>query len=439
MNVALISLGCPKNLVDSEIILGILKKHGFSLTSEWYEADAVIINTCAFIKGAVREANQWIKELISYKRSGTIKKLIVTGCLVERAASKLKTKFPEIDGILSINQLTKIPEALRKKERTFFITSPPSYLYTSKTPRVLTSSSYAYLKIADGCDNFCSYCLIPYLRGSFRSRKIEDILQEARDFINLNIKELILIAQDTTLYGKDIYKKLRLPLLLSKLSKLKGAQWVRLMYTHPAHWTPELIHEFHNNPKLCRYIDLPIQHISDRILKLMNRPYSRLYLEKLLDRLAQIDDLAIRTTIIVGFPTETEKEFNELLTFIKHRRFAHLGCFIYSREEKTPASKLSSSIPFQEKKARYDAIMKTQQDISKERMKNFVGRILQVIVDEKLSEEEYNYLGRTEFDAPEIDGVVYIKTPKKTLKIGEIIKVKITESRIYDLVGELYS
>ncbi|MDW7987258.1 MAG: 30S ribosomal protein S12 methylthiotransferase RimO [candidate division WOR-3 bacterium] len=440
MKVAVISLGCPKNLVDSEVILGELAQEKYSLTSKWFNADVVIINTCAFIRSAVREAEQWIKEVLAHKKLGKIRKVIITGCLVERYRQDLLKRFPEIDCIVSIDESFRINAVLKTSRKKLFISTPPSRLLTSATPRIVTTNSFAYLKIADGCNNRCSYCLIPHLRGPFRSRSINDITEEATLLVNLGIKELILIAQDTTLYGKDLYHKLMLPNLLNRLLGIKDVHWLRLLYTHPAHFTDQLISLFHNAAKLCRYIDLPIQHVSDRILKLMNRKYTSRDLRKLLDKLHKIPNIAIRSTVIVGFPSETEKEFQELLDFVKTAQFAHLGCFVYSQEKGTVAFKLPEQIPWKIKHERYKEVMKVQKNISQLRLKNFIGKELDVIIDEELKTGVYSYKGRTEFDAPEIDGTVYIKCPKSAtnyIRIGDIKKVKIIDAGSYDLFGEI--
>ncbi|MEO0131622.1 MAG: 30S ribosomal protein S12 methylthiotransferase RimO [candidate division WOR-3 bacterium] len=440
MRVAVISLGCPKNLVDSEVIIGLLLKNRYSLTNKWHSADAVIINTCAFIKSAVRESEQWIKEVLAYKKFGHIKKVIVTGCLVERYREVLLKKFSGLDSIVGINENHRLPQILKAAPEKILISSPPSSLYTFRTPRLLTTNSFAYVKIADGCNNFCSYCLIPSLRGYFRSRAISDVVNEAQHLVNQGFKELVLVAQDTTLYGKDLYNKLALSDLLKQLTRLKNLVWLRLLYTHPAHFTDELVEVFRDTRKLCRYVDLPIQHISNRILILMNRKYTGRDIRILLDKLYKIPEMAVRSTVIVGFPSETDKEFQKLLDFISEARFTHLGCFMYSREKGPKAYNLPKQIPWRIKKQRYNEVMRLQRTISEVRLRNFIGKEIPVIIDEKLTSNDYRYKGRTEFDAPEIDGAVYIKCSRKTapnINIGDIIKVKITAADSYDLFGEV--
>ncbi len=432
MKVSLISLGCPKNLVDSEIILGSLAKANFTLTSDWKNSDVVIINTCAFLKSAVAEAEKYINKALSYKKNGKIKKIIIAGCLPQRFKTDLLEKFPDIDGVVGIDNLIDISKLCVSKVPQIKVTETPKHIYNNLAPRLLTTNHYAYLKIADGCDNFCSYCLIPSIRGRFRSRKIDDIIKEAKQLARNSVKELVLIAQDTTLYGEDIYHKSSLARLLKNLVKIKNIEWIRILYTHPAHWTDELIGVFQENPKICRYVDLPLQQISNNMLKMMNRPYDRKAVEKLLTNLRKIPDLAIRTSFIVGFPGETNIDFAELLDFIKKQKFAHLGCFKYSREPGTVAYNLPNQIPEKIKKERYNAIMKAQQKISLKRMKRFVGKRAKVIVDNKSNNKQYDYIGRTEFDAPEIDGVVYIKS--ETVKVGDFVDANITSAQPYALI-----
>jgi len=489
MKVSVISLGCPKNLIDSEIILGHLAKTDFSITSDWKNSDVVIINTCAFLKSAVKEAEKYIQQVLSYKKSGSIKKLIIAGCLSQRYKNTLLEKFPNVDGIVGIDNLADIPKLCISKTTQIRVPKTPKHLYNNTAPRLLTTNHYAYLKIADGCDNFCSYCLLPSIRGRFRSRKIKDIVTEAKQLaehgvnpapistgslsINLStdvypahlenrggVKELILVAQDTTLYGKDIYHKPSLSRLLKNLVRIKNIEWIRILYTHPAHWTDELIKVYNENTKICRYVDLPLQHISNNILKTMNRPYDRKTIEQLLTKLKKIPGLAIRTSFIIGFPNESDKDFEELLAFIKEQKFAHLGCFKYSREQGTVAYNLLNQIPEKTKKERYDTIMATQQQISLKRMRGFIGKKVKVIIDSKSSSSVtlrrkplaerhrsksevlgFNYIGRSQYDAPEIDGVVYLSYPvtlnqkANGLNQGDFVEVKISHAQPYALIS----
>ncbi len=430
MKIALVTLGCPKNLVDSEIILGYLARNNYILTLDWQNSDVCVINTCAFLKSAVKEAEHWIQKVIAYKKKGKIKKIIVAGCLVQRYYDALLDKFPEIDGIMGIDNLTEIVKVITQEERMIRVSNKPTYLSNYKTPRLISTNHYAYLKIADGCDNFCAYCLIPSIRGRFRSRKIKDIVQEAKHLSQNGIKEIILVAQDTTLYGKDIYAELSLARLLRNIVKIKDIIWIRVLYTHPAHWTDELIQVYKDSPQICRYVDLPLQHISDKILKTMNRPYTRKQVKQLLDKLKTMPDIAIRTSVMVGFPDETEKEFNELIEFVEEYKFAHLGCFMYSREPGTLAYNLPNQIPEKIKKERLDLIMRTQQKISLNRMQSFIGKTLKVIIDQIAHQK---ILSRTEFDAPEIDGVVELKG--MNFKPGDWIEVKIKDAQAYKLLA----
>ncbi len=437
MNVSVISLGCSKNLVDSEIILGYLAQNNYTLTLDWQNSDICIINTCAFLKSAVKEAEQWIQKVITYKKKSKIKKVIIAGCLSQRYKDTLIDKFPEIDGVIGLDSLTEIVKVITDlsasdKNRLVKVLDKPTYLCNYQTPRLISTNHYAYLKIADGCDNFCTYCLIPSIRGRFRSRKIKDIVEESKNLSQIGIKEIILVAQDTTLYGKDIYGELSLAKLLINLVKIKDIKWLRVLYTHPAHWTDELIQVYQNNSRICRYVDLPLQHISDKILKLMNRPYTRKQVEQLINKLRKIPNMAIRTSLIVGFPCETEKDFEQLLKFVQEQKFAHLGCFTYSREPGTIAYDLPNQIPEKVKKERRDLIMKTQQRISLARMQSFIGKRIKVIVD---NTTYHKTLARTEFDAPEIDAVVEIKG--KNLKPGDFVAVKIKDAQPYKLLAVL--
>jgi ribosomal protein S12 methylthiotransferase len=430
-----ISLGCPKNLIDSEIILGNLVKSGFILTDSIRNADLVIINTCAFIQPAVREAKEKIKKILSYKRKGKINKVIITGCLVQRYKKALEKEFPEVDGFLGIDYLSMIPKIAQGQIEPKTFVRKPFLLCSYREPRLLsTPHHYAYLKIADGCDNRCAYCLLPSIRGRFRSRKLEDIVEEARMLAASGVKELILVAQDTTLYGQDIYHKPMPAKLLRTLSRIKNLIWIRLLYTHPAHFTKELIETIEELPNVAKYVDLPLQHISDRILARMNRKVTRKDIEKLLDRLRKIDGLVIRTSFIVGFPSESEKEFSELLDFIRVTKFDHLGCFIYSREKGTAAYRLRNQITEKVKLERFNEIMSAQKSISQKRLKGFVGKRVRVLLDTLSSKKGYDYVGRTEGDAPEIDGLVYVKS--KNQVPGNFITVKVIGTSNYDLFAK---
>ncbi len=399
MKINIISLGCPKNLTDTEVLLGKFQSLGYQITNNLRSADIIIVNTCAFLKSARDEAIETIKKVNEQKKDG--QKIYIAGCL-----PKVASQLPKVDGIIdSID------------------------LFDHKIPRVKATPPWtAYVKIADGCDNRCSYCLVPKIRGRFRSRKIEDILAEVKLLVEKGVKEIILVAQDTTMYGIDIYGKSMLSKLLKKLAKIDGLEWVRVMYTHPAHLTNDVIEIIATEDKICKYIDLPIQHICDRILGLMRRRVIRRDIEVLIEKLRSIKNLAIRTSLIVGFPTETKEEFRELLDFIEGVRFERLGVFKYSREVGTPAYNLRGQVPEGEKVSRFRQVMLIQRKISKEFSKNMVGRSLKVLVEKK-------GVGRSYMDAPEIDGSVITNNPKVTP--GEFVNVKITGSKIYDLVGEI--
>jgi ribosomal protein S12 methylthiotransferase len=430
-----ISLGCPKNLIDSENMLGNLVKSGFLLTDSITNADMVIINTCAFIQPAVDEAKAKIREILAYKKNGVIQKIFVVGCLVQRFKQELEKEFPEVDGFFGIDYLSRLPYLVKSKARNKTYVRNPRSLCLSSEPRLLsTPKHYAYLKIADGCNNRCSYCLLPSIRGRYRSRKIDDIVQEAKMLAKSGVKELILVAQDTTLYGQDIYHKPMLAQLLRQLNGIQSLIWIRILYTHPAHFTDELIKTVGKLPRVAKYIDLPLQHISDRMLRKMNRKVTRLNIERLLEKLKKIDGITIRTSFIVGFPSETDKDFSELLDFVRKQEFDHLGCFIYYREKGSPAYRFRNQIPEKVKTERYNQLMSLQKSISRRRLKKFIGQEVKVLVDGLSDRKGYNYVGRTEGNAPEIDGLVYIKG--KNLNPGDYLAVKVVKSSDYDLFAK---
>ena len=440
INIGIISLGCPRNLVDSELMLGRLVASGYRIKDEIKGCDIAIINTCAFIEEAKQEAIGLILNAAQLKKEGLIKKLIVTGCLSQRYVKSLKKQIPEIDAILGIDNFKNIEEAVGAvlKNSRYLNVNPPSKLYAEQDPRhLITPGHYAYIKIAEGCRNPCSYCAIYKIRGDFRSRKIEAILAEIKNLTGKKrLAELNIIAQDTTSYGIDNYRTLKLPLLLKKICGLNRADWVRLFYTHPGHFTDQLIDTIAEESSICKYIDLPIQHVSDRILKRMNRKVSRSGIEALIRKIRnKIPLVALRTSVIVGFPGETDGEFDELLTFIKKVKFERLGAFIYSREEDTPAYRFKDQLKPEIKKERFDRLMASQQEISAEVNEGFIGRELEVLIDEKAKSQPGVYIGRTQYDAPEVDGLVYVHS-KSNLSPGRFVKTKITDTLEYDLVGE---
>jgi len=478
----LVFLGCPKNQVDSEHVLGSLTEAGYTLTTDPRSADLIVITTCAFLQSAVRESEAAIQEGLKHKRESPSKKVIVAGCLVERYGKSLKRKFPAVDLWVPLRDMPRLAQLVASRSKTQATSSHHSRLPTLDSPscgRVLsTPGHFAYLKIADGCDNRCSYCMIPDIRGPFRSRPMPDIVAEARDLARAGVKELILVAQDTTLYGtdfrtgvhhKDTKSQSRTPIpadfrseprlaqLLAELSRLDGVRWLRLMYTHPAHITEDVIDQFASNPKLCRYIDLPIQHVADHLLDKMNRHYTRQDVELLIESLRAIPDMHIRTTIIVGLPGETSRDFDELLTFVRAARFDRLSCYAYSPEPGTKAARLPAQVSPAVKKARVRRLMLAQAAISRANLKKLVGRKLTVLVDALKAETESHHkdtktlrsatgnweletgnwraIARTEWDAPEIDGVV--KLPGRSARPGTFVRALITGSSTHDLAARI--
>jgi len=425
--ISIISLGCAKNLVDSESILALLGEKNFIITDSWEDSDIVIINTCAFIKEAVDESLGVIKEIVENKGE---RKIVVGGCLVQRFKEKV-FEIEDIDGIVGTGDPEKfieVVEELNEKEKIKKIDDKT--FFTKKVyPRLITTFPYAYLKIAEGCDNRCNYCLIPYLRGKQRSKRIVNILEEAEDLLNLGIKDLVIIAQDTANYGKDLKDGTNLKKLLREIVKI-GFKWIRIMYTYPAHLDDEVIEVVAENKNICKYLDIPLQHSHPEILEKMGRPIVDYYriIEKIREK---IKDVRLRTTFMVGFPGEKENHFNHLVNFLKEVEFDRCGFFKYSREEGTPAYNFPDQVCEEEKQQRFEKLIEVQRKISEKRLEKMVGNVYEVLVEGK---EGKFYIGRTEYDAPEIDGIVYISG--KNLKIGNFYKVKITSSTDYDLYGE---
>ena len=444
MQIGIKSLGCPKNFVDTEVICGKLREKGYQISKKVDNSDIVIINTCSFIRDAVEESIEEILKLVKLKKEGKIKHIIVTGCLPQRYKDdNLNQAFPEVDAFLGVGDLLDIDNVIKsvlQGEQIYKVCPEPKFLYNHNTPRtILTPQHYAYIKISEGCQNSCSYCLIPKIRGNHRSRKMEDMIEEVKLLSEKqDLSEIILIGQDTTLYGIDLYGEYKLAELLKKLSllELNNLKWIRLLYTHPTHYNDELIEVIANYPKICSYLDLPLQHISDKILKRMNRPIKKRNVISLINKLRnRIPNLTLRTTFIVGFPGETDKDFEELLNFVKEFRFERLGAFIFSREEGTPAYDFPQQISMRIKKERLKELMLTQQSISKEINSSYMGKEIEVLIDEIQSGKPKITMGRTKGDAPEIDGKVVIRGDKA--KVGKFIKVKVTEASEYDLVGEI--
>ncbi|WIF94695.1 30S ribosomal protein S12 methylthiotransferase RimO [Caminicella sporogenes] len=440
LKVYLETLGCSKNLVDSEIMLGILDRHNYKIVDNEYEADVIIINTCGFIESAKEESVDTILELSRLKKEGKCKYIIVTGCLSQRYFNELSMELPEVDAFIGTTNFDEIADVIKNlienKKRYINIKDINAHI-DYNLPRMLTTPSHtAYLKIAEGCDNYCTYCIIPKIRGRYRSRPIETIIEEAKILASKGIKELIIIAQDITRYGIDLYGNYKLTQLLEELSKIDNIKWIRLQYSYPDIISDDLIDLMANNKKICNYIDIPLQHCNDEILKKMNRKTTKQSIINLINKFrSKIPSIAIRTSIIVGFPGETDEQFNELLEFIKEVEFDRLGVFTYSLEENTPAAKFPNQIPQEIKEERLNKIMQLQKDISYKKNMDKIGNIYDILIEEKV-ENENVYIGRTEFDAPEVDGIVYVQSNKK-LKTGEFFKVKIIDALEYDLIGEV--
>ena len=439
MRLGVISLGCPKNLVDSEVILGLLKENQYEITNDLTQAEIVIVNTCGFIESAKQESIDNILEIAQYKKNGSLKYLIVSGCLAQRYSEELLESLPEVDGIIGTDCLTDIAKFLKRiiaGER--FIELKKTDVYDRVFPRVLTTPKhYAYLKIAEGCNNRCSYCVIPKIRGPYVSKPFEVIIDEAKELAKTGIKELILVAQDTTLYGFDLYGKLRLPELLRELHKIDGIKWLRLMYMYPNSFTDELIDCYVNLPKLVKYVDIPLQHASDRLLKEMQRNDSKAEVSALIHKLRdKVPGIVIRTTFIVGFPGETDADFQELCAFVKEHKFENAGVFKYSQEEGTVAGERTDQIPEEVKEQRYDELMAIQAKISEQLHKATQGKVYDVVVEGYDPDEQNLAYGRSYREAPDIDGSVFIENAKD-IAIGEMVKVKISQGFTYEAVGEL--
>ena len=441
MNVGFISLGCSKNLVDTEIAIGIFKNKKYNIENDEKEADIIVINTCGFIESAKEEAINTILEMAEYKKK-RCKALIVMGCLVERYKEDLEKAIPEVDLFIKFSEYDDICEKLEQllEEITYSIQQDYNRLENYIDRVITTGNKTAYLRIAEGCSNRCTYCANPYIRGSLRSRKIEDILEEVRYLASKGYEELIIIAQDTTKYGIDLYNELKLAELLKEISKTDGIKWIRFLYSYPEGITDELIETVSNNKKIAKYFDIPIQHISNSILKKMNRKTSKENITNIIEKIRnKIPEVTLRTSLIVGFPGETKENFAELLEFIKTTKFDKLGTFMYSKEEGTPAARLPEQIHGNTKKSRYNKVMKVQQEISKQILENKIGKTYNVLVEEISFDGKY-FVGRTMQDVPEIDGLVYIKNDQN-LKVEEIlnnfVECRIEKISNYDLLGEI--
>ena len=426
--IGFVSLGCPKNQLDTEVMLAHLYKAGYEITPEQTEADVVIINTCAFINDAKKESIDNILDIAWLKENANLKGIVVTGCLAERYRDELLNEFPEVDAVLGTGSIHSIVDAIKKVEggARFSEYKDKNEVALGGDRAVLTEEKgYAYLKISEGCNNRCTYCAIPLIRGKFRSRPMDEIIEEARSLVSMGIKELIVIGQDTTAYGVDIYGEYKLHTLLSRLAKETDVSWLRILYCYPDKITPELINEFKTNEKLVKYIDIPVQHISDSVLKKMNRKGNGALVRDVMNRLREIDGIAIRSTAIVGFPGETENDFNELCEFIREVKFDRFGAFTYSREEDTPAYNLPDQIDEQVKQDRYDILMREQLSVTEEYNEKRIGKEITVLVED-YDKVEKIYVSRSEHDAPDIDGKVFF-TAKKRHRAGDFVKVKIVE------------
>jgi len=450
VKVGIISLGCPRNLVDSEILLGILKENRFEI-SDVKDADIGIVNTCAFIDEAKKESIDMILELIELKKASKLSAVVVAGCLPQRYGGALLKELPEVDAFIGCDQIEKIADILRrinKENKLFEVSKTPSFIYSHIHPRLrITPPHYVYVKISEGCVNRCSFCVIPSIKGGYRSRPIESILKEVDQISEKEkLSEINLIGQDTTLYGKDLYGRPLIKELLKELASFKDyRRWIRLLYTYPSHIDDELIDIVSQEDSICKYIDLPIQHINEKLLKKMNRKMNRKDITHLIRKIRErIPDIVLRSSVIVGFPGETDKDFKELVEFIKEVKFERLGVFTYSREEGTTAYNYRNQIEEEVKLERFKALMSVQKEIAKDINKSCLGKTMEVLIDEKDENSKDIYIGRTEGDAPEVDGEVFVKagdcpqagTVPKKLKPGDFVDVKITDTLEYDLVGE---
>lgn len=435
MKVGFVSLGCSKNLIDTEMAIGLFKRNNFEIVNDVEKAEIIIVNTCGFIESAKQEAINTILEMAEHKENGICKYLVVMGCLVQRYKKELQKALPEVDLFIEINDYTnywnKILELLDEKEKPDTINN---LCYMDRV--ISTGNKTAYLKIAEGCSNRCTYCAIPYIRGPYVSRPMEEVLEEAKKLATAGIKELIVIAQDTTRYGEDLYGESKLSDLLNELCKIDGFEWIRFLYAYPESITDELIQTVKNNPKICNYFDIPIQHISDSVLKRMNRRTNGKQIEELINKIKkQIPNVILRTSLIVGFPGETEEDFNKLYEFVKKGYFDKLGVFTYSKEDGTPAARLKEQIHPATKKKRYNLIMSVAKDISAEKLKSYIGKEYKVLVEDTTFDHKF-CVGRSYMDIPDTDGMVIIKDCDAKL-VGEFVNCKVTAVNNYDLIAKI--
>lgn len=439
MNILFISLGCDKNLVDSEVMLGLLASRGYQMTDDEYEADVIVINTCCFIHDAKEESVQTILEMAEHKKDGKLKSLIVTGCLAQRYKEEIVEEIPEVNAILGTTSYDEILEAVDEslEGKVSIKMRDIDALPLVDTKRLVsTGGHFAYLKIAEGCDKHCTYCIIPKIRGNFRSVPMERLIDEAKQLVEQGVKEVILVAQETTVYGQDIYGEKSLPKLLKELCKISGLYWIRIMYCYPEEITDELIQVIKEEPKVCHYLDLPIQHSSDDILKRMGRRTSHQQLVDTIQKLrTEIPDIALRTSLITGFPGETEEQHEALKDFVDEMEFDRLGCFTYSPEENTPAATMPDQIAEEVKEDRQAEIMELQQEIAFDLADDMIDREVLVLIEGKVVDENA-YVGRTYRDAPNVDGLIFVNTEAELIS-GDFVKVKVTGALDYDLIGEV--
>ncbi len=439
MKILFISLGCDKNLADSEEMLGLLTAGGHEITDDETQADAIVINTCCFIKDAKEESVETILEMAEYKKTGSCHALIVTGCMAQRYQKEIIEEVPEVDAVLGTTSYGDIVKALEEAVagNHFEEFRDIDYLPDTGSKRVLTTGGhFGYLKIAEGCDKHCTYCIIPKLRGRFRSVPMERLVAQAEDMAEQGVKELILVAQETTVYGKDLYGKKSLHILLKKLCEIRGIRWIRILYCYPEEIYDELIETIRDEKKICHYLDIPIQHASDRILKRMGRRTSKQELIDIIGKLRkEIPDIVLRTTLITGFPGETEEDHEELKEFVDEMEFDRLGVFTYSPEENTPAAEMADQVPEEVKEERRDELMELQQEISYDRGQDRIGQELLVMIEGKVADESA-YIGRTYGDAPKVDGYIFVQTGE-LLMTGDFAKVRVTGALEYDLIGVL--
>ena len=439
MKVLFISLGCDKNLVDSEVMLGLLAEKGYQMTDDETEAEVIVVNTCCFIHDAKEESIQTILEMAEYKKEGTLKALIVTGCLAQRYQQEILDEIPEVDEVLGTTSYPEIVDAIEnalKGRAEVRMTDIDALPLVDTARQVTTGGHFAYLKIAEGCDKHCTYCIIPKIRGNYRSVPMERLIKEAEGLAEKGVKELILVAQETTLYGKDLYGEKSLHRLLKELCRISGIRWIRILYCYPEEIDDNLIQAIKEEPKICHYLDLPIQHASDEILKRMGRRTSKKQLVEIIGKLrSEIPDIALRTTLITGFPGESEANHEELMEFVDEMEFDRLGVFTYSPEEDTPAADMPEQIEESVKEDRQAELMELQQDIAFDKAEDMVGSEVLMMVEGKVADENV-YVGRTYKDAPNVDGLIFVHTDAELIT-GDFAKVKVTGALEYDLIGEL--